>query len=75
MLDLAVGVLSGWITVPGSPAGGVAITPDGLRVYVAMPGIDAIAVIDTEIDMLATSIGVDAVPTGLAVSSAQALAE
>jgi YVTN family beta-propeller protein len=34
-----------------------------------------ISVIDTETDTLATLIGVDAVPTGLAASSAQALAE
>jgi YVTN family beta-propeller protein len=75
VLDLASGVLNGWITVPGVPAGGVAITPDGLRVYVAMPGGDAISVIDTETDALVTAIGVDAVPTGIAVSAAQALDE
>ncbi|NQZ97180.1 MAG: hypothetical protein HRU01_11765, partial [Myxococcales bacterium] len=49
--------------------------PDGLHVLVAIPGANSISVIDTETDTLVTAIDVDPVPTGLAISSAQALGE
>ncbi len=75
VVDLTSNVLSGWITVPSTPAGGLAITPDRLHLYVSMSGADSISVIDTETNSLVhAGIGVDAVPTGLVISSAQGLA-
>lgn len=76
IVDLVSNVLSGWITVPSPPSGGVSITPDRLYLYVAMPEADSISVIDTETDTLVgTTIGVASLPTGLVVSSAQGLAD
>ena len=74
VVDLLTQAVTRWITVPSTPAG-VAITPDGLHVLVAIPGANSISVIDTETDTLVTAIDVDPVPTGLAIASAQALGE
>jgi len=75
-IDLTTNVVLDWIPLPGSPSGGVSITPDGLQVYVSMPGSDWISVVDTATHtLIGSTIAVDAVPTGLAMSAAQALAD
>ena len=67
VIDLAANVVSSWIVVPRTPAGGVAVTPDGSRVYVAIPDADSLSVIHTDTDTLATTFGVAAGPSGLAI--------
>jgi YVTN family beta-propeller protein len=67
VIDLEAGVVSSWILVPGTAAG-MAVTPDGSLVYVAIPGADSLSVIDTDTDTtVATTIGVAAEPRGLAI--------
>ena len=57
VIDLATSIVTRWIRVPGAPAG-MAITPDGSGVYVAIPSANAISVIDTATDTLALTIDV-----------------
>lgn len=70
VIDLTANVVSSWIRVAGTPAG-VAVTPDGSLVYVAIPAADAISVIDTATDTLATTIPAAAEPSGLAIGLAR----
>jgi YVTN family beta-propeller protein len=71
VIDLATSIVTRWIRVPGAPAG-IAITPDGSGVYVAIPSANAISVIDTATDTLALTIDVAPGPNGLAIGPSAA---
>jgi len=53
-------------TLQNQPAG-LAVTPDRTTVYVAIPRLNAVAVIDTATNTVKTVIPVDAGPSGIAV--------
>jgi predicted alpha-1,2-mannosidase len=55
------------IAVDQNPLG-VAISPDGSRVYTANSGSNDISVIDTATQTVVTSVGVGSAPTGIGVS-------
>jgi YVTN family beta-propeller protein len=46
---------------------GVAVTPDGLRVYVANQALSTVSVIDTTTNAIITSIPVGSNPAGIAI--------
>ncbi len=52
----------------GSAPGGLALTPDGTRLYVANQGSANVSVIDTATDTVRATIGVGQVPAGIRVA-------
>ncbi len=68
-LDLASNSLGGGINA-SSPGSGVAITPDGSRVYVAVPSGNRVAVIDTATNTILATVTVGTSPTGVVIAPA-----
>ena len=64
-IDTATTALVGWIVVSNRPAG-LAVTPDGSEVYVAIPTSGTVAVIATATDTVSTSVPVGATPGAVA---------
>ena len=69
-VDLEQQSLSGGVNV-GAPGAGVAISPDGTRVFVAVPTQNRVAVLDAATNALLTSVSVGTGPSGVAVAPLQ----
>jgi YVTN family beta-propeller protein len=76
--DAAIGVLDTenkriLTTVPVTAPDGIAITPDGMKVFVSSSDSGSVKVLDTATDTIAASIDVGAKPAGLTITPDGAL--
>ncbi len=66
-IDLTTNTLLGGVNV-GGPARGLAFTPDGARVYVAVPGAHAAKVLDPVANVVTGTVNVGGSPNGVAIA-------
>lgn len=65
-IDLVTSTLSTGFSV-GSPARGLVVTPDGARVYVAVPGAGGVKVASTTTNSVVATIPTSSFPNGVAI--------
>ena len=66
MIDTVTNAVSATIPIGDPPLGGVAVTPDGSKVYVTQ--VTTVSVIDTVTNTVIATIPVGLIPEGVAVT-------